>query len=101
MEGGYLVTGLSQDVNALINEVNNQAQNPKNFSSEVEADCEVSNAFVAAVLQFMKAKYSAPGDLIDIKKDEKGLLRVVGFKNETIKTEIQKKLWEIKHLKFP
>lgn len=100
-KGGYLVTGLIQDVDALLNEVNLQASNPQNFSCTVETDTDVSDQFIAAVFQYMQGKYTSPGDLVDLKKVVKGRLRIVGFKNETIKVEVQKKLWEIKHLKFP
>ena len=39
--------------------------------------------------------------MVDIKFDDQGELRVIGFRNETVKNEIQKIIWEMKHLKFP
>ena len=49
----------------------------------------------------MQNKYRVRGDLVDIKKDEKGDLIVLGFRNEAVRDELQKLIWEIKNLKFP
>ncbi len=43
---------------------------------------------MAHVLYMMQNKYQGPGDVVDIKFDEQGELKVIGFRNETVKNEI-------------
>ena len=42
-----------------------------------------------------------PGDIEDIKFNEQGDLLVIGFRNEIVRDELQKIIWEMKNLKFP
>ena len=49
----------------------------------------------------MQNKFRVHGDFEDIKKDEKGDLIVLGFRNEAVRDELQKLIWEMKNLKFP
>lgn len=82
-------------------EIKSQTQNPCNFSSVVIGGQEVTNRFIQHTLAYMRKKFEEPGDIFDIKYDDEGELRVIGFKHEAAKNEIQNIIWEIKNLRIP
>jgi hypothetical protein len=82
--------------------IRTKASDPKNYSSYISTSGQpVPTKFLEDVKNHMQKKYSRPGELIEMRLNNKQDIKIVGFKCNEVKIETSKIIDKAKTYNFP
>lgn len=99
--GGYQLEGERNDVEKLLKELREHAQNPHNYSCTLEIlnPKVVTDNFLNSVRVIMSQKFEGAGDVFDIRKPKNDEIKITGFKCKDVRQALKSILDKANH--FP
>ena len=89
-------------MDSLLNAIQSKANDPKNFCEYISTSGQhIDQKFLEDLKKYMQKKYSNPGEIIEMRINNKQDIKIVGFKCNEVKIEASKIIDKAKTYNFP